>query len=337
MKRHTLYLAIASTLVLSACGGGGGGAGGSTSPTPVQTSNLTPITAANSGKAAAAGYTANALISDSSSSVTGVLTGVSIGGTGISAVAPVIQLVKRSFGRGGTQLLTGVTVSQACSGGGTLAVDANLHNPQTISNGDTMAVTAQNCVEDGNTLNGRLTIAFSNISGDLTNTWVGGATMDTSLTGLSIASGGETATVSGDMKIVYASTSSTSNSTTISGKSLQTAEQKAGATVANLNLSDYSVTGNTNGATTTSAANFSLSGNANGLGQFAYTVKSLQPFVSVGTAMPGSGALIVNGAASSVTVTALSASSVRLDYSAKGDGAITQSTTLSWADFAASL
>jgi hypothetical protein len=53
--------------------------------------------------------------------------------------------------------------------------------------------------------------------------------------------------------------------------------------------------------------------------------------------MPGSGSLIVNGAASSVTVTALNASSVRLDYSAKGDGVITQSTTLSWADFAASL
>jgi hypothetical protein len=66
-------------------------------------------------------------------------------------------------------------------------------------------------------------------------------------------------------------------------------------------------------------------------------VKSLQPFVSTGTAMPGSGSLIVNGAASSVTVTALSASSVRLDYSAKGDGVITKSTTLSWAEFIASL
>jgi hypothetical protein len=335
MKMHTLYLAIASTLVLSACGGGGGSAGGGS--TPVQTSNLTPITAATSGKAAAAGFTANALVGNSSSSITGVLTGVSIGGAGISAVAPVLTLVKRTLGQGGAQLLTGVTVSHACTGGGTLMVDATLHNAQTVSNGDTMAVTAQNCVEDGNNLNGRVTIAFSNITGDPMNTWVGGATMDTTLAGFSIASGGTTATVNGDMKIVYASTSSTSNSIAISGKSLQTSEQKAGATVANLTLSDYSVTGSTNGATTTSAANFGLSGNANSLGQFAFTVKSLQPFVSVGTAMPGSGALIVNGAASSVTVTALSASSVRLDFSAKGDGVITQSTTLSWAEFAASL
>jgi hypothetical protein len=337
MKRHTLYLAIASTLVLSACGGGGGATGGGGSPPPVQTSNLTPIVATNSNKAAAVGFTANALIGDSSSSITGVLTGVSIGGAGISAVAPVINLVKRSFGQGGAPLLTGVTVSQACTGGGTLTIDANMRNPQTFSNGDTMAVTAQNCVEDGNNLNGRLTIAFSNITGDLTHSAIGGATMDTTFTGFSIAGGGETATVNGDMKIVYASTSSTSNSSTIAGKSLQTVEQKGGATVASLTLADYSVTGSTNGTTTTSAANFSLSGNANSLGQFAYTVKSLQPFVSVGTAMPGSGALIVNGAASSVTVTALSASSVRLDYSAKGDGVITQSTTLSWAELIASL
>jgi hypothetical protein len=66
-------------------------------------------------------------------------------------------------------------------------------------------------------------------------------------------------------------------------------------------------------------------------------VKSVQPFVSVGTGMPGSGSLIVNGNASSVTVTALGAGGVRLDYSAKGDGVITQTTTLSWADFNASL
>jgi hypothetical protein len=336
MKRHTFFLAIASTLVLSACGGGGS-SGAAAGPTPVQTSALTPITEANSGKAAANGYTANTLIGESSSPVSGVLTGVSMGGTGIGAVSPVVKLVKRTFGQGGVQLLTGVTLSQACSGGGTIAIDASLRNTQAVSNGDTMTITAQNCIEDGNNLNGRMTIAFSDVSGDVMNSWSGAATLDTSLTNFSIASGSETATLNGDMKIVLKVTSMTTSSVTISGKSLQASEQKAGATVANLTLGDYSFTGSTNGATTTSSVSFALSGNANSLGQFAYTVKSLQPFVSVGTAMPGSGSLIVNGAASSVTVTALSASSVRLDYSAKGDGVITKSTTLSWAEFIASI
>jgi hypothetical protein len=334
MKYRTSFLAIASTLVLSACGGGSGSIAG---PSPVQTSALTPITAANANKAAASGYSANDLIGSSSTSVTGVLTGVSIGGTGISAVSPVLKLVKRAVGQGGVQLLTGVTMSEACSGGGTVMIDANLHNTQTVSNGDTMTLVARNCVEDGNNMNGSLTIAFSDVSGDFVNTSTGAATMDTRFTGFSIASGSETASIDGDMKIAFRVASASISSITISGKSLQVSEQKAGAAVANMTLADYSLTGNTDGTSTTSTASFTLSGNVNGLGQFAYTVKTIQPFVSVGTAMPGSGSLIVNGAASSVTVTAVNASSVRLDYSAKGDGTITQSTTLSWSEFVASI
>jgi hypothetical protein len=335
MKYRTSFLAIASTLVLSACGGGGSDS--IAGPSPVQTSALTPISAANANKAAASGYSANDLIGSSSTSVTGVLTGVSIGGTGISAVSPVLKLVKRAVGQGGVQLLTGVTMSEACSGGGTVTIDANLHNAQTVSNGDTMTLVARNCVEDGNNMNGSLTVAFSDVSGDFVNTSTGAATMDTRFTGFSIASGSETASIDGDMKIALRVASASISSITISGKSLQVSEQKAGAAVANMTLADYSLTGSTDGTSTTSAASFTLSGNVNGLGQFAYTVKTIQPFVSVGTAMPGSGSLIVNGAASSVTVTALSASSVRLDYSAKGDGTITQSTTLSWSEFVASI
>jgi len=334
MTYRTFFLATASALALSACGGGGGDPG-SAGPAPVQTSALTPITAANANQAAASGYSANDLIGNSSTSLTGVLTGVSIGGTGISAVSPVLTLVKRAAGHGGTPLLTGVTMSEACSGGGTVTIDATLSNTQKISNGDTMTLTAKNCVEDGDNLNGVMTVAFSNVSGDLVNTSTGAATMDTRFTGFSIASGSETATINGDMKIVLNLASATVSSITIAGKSLQVSEQKAGAAVANMTLADYSLTGSTDGMNTTSAANFSLSGNVNGLGQFAYTVKNIQPFVSVGTAMPGSGSLIVNGAASSVTVTAVNASSVRLDYSAKGDGTITQSTTLSWSEFIA--
>jgi hypothetical protein len=336
MKHRTFFLAIASTLALGACGGGGD-AGSAANPTPVQTSALTPITAGNSNKAAANAYTANDLINNSSSPATGILTGVSIGGTGISAVPPVLKLVKRAVGQGSAPLLTGVTMTEGCSGGGSISIDANLRNVQTISNGDTMTVTAKNCVEDGDNLNGTLTIAISAVSGDLVNSSTGAATLDTRFTGFSIASGSETATVNGDMAIAISLLSATSSSVTVSGKSLQITEQKAGATVANLGLSDYSLSGSTNGTTTTSAASFTLSGNANGLGQFAYTVKNIQPFVSVGTAMPSSGSLIVNGFASSVTLTAVNASSLRLDYSAKGDGTITQSATLSWSEFVASI
>jgi hypothetical protein len=334
MKNPILALGVASALVLSACGGGGGGSGTATTTPPVST--LSTITAVNSNKVAGNAYAATASINESTS-LTDILTGVSMGPANISTVSPVLNLVKRAYGQGAPQLLTGVTITEACSGGGTVTIDANLRNSQSLSNGDTMTMTANNCVEDGDLLKGAMTITFSGVTGDILNTFSGAATLDTRFTGFSVTSGSDTIGVNGDMKIAMTVTSPTSNSVTISGTSLQTTEQKAGATVATRTLTDYSLTGSTNGATVTSAANFALSGNAGSLGQFSFTVKNLKPFVTVGSAMPSSGALIVNGAASSVTVTVVNATSVRLDFSAKGDGTITQTTTMNWADFIASI
>jgi hypothetical protein len=334
MKNRTFFLTIGSALVLSACGGGGGGPG-ATGSVPGPTSTLSTITTGNASNVASNAYVASTVISDSSSSLTDVLTGVSIGGASISTVSPVLKLVKHAHAS--PQLLTGVTISDSCSGGGTVSIDATIRNQQTISNGDTMTVTANNCVEDGSTLNGAMTITFSDVSGDILNTWTFGATLDTRFNNFSVVSGSEAMAVNGDMKIAINQTNSTTSSLTISGKSLQTTEQKAGTTVATRTLANYSLTGSTRGTTITSAANFTLSGNSSALGQFAYSVKNVEPFVRTGGAMPSTGSLIVNGASSSVTITVAGSSGVRLDYSAKGDGAITQTTTQSWAEFLASI
>ena len=334
MKHRTFLLALASTLALSACGGGSDG--GSSAGT-LQTSTLSPITAASSNRVASNAYSASASISGASSSLTDVLTGVSIGGAKVSTVSPVLGLVKHVLGQGAPGLLTGVSYSESCSGGGTVSVSANLSNPQTISNGDSMTMTATNCVEVGSTLNGAMSITFSNISGDLVNSSTWAATFDARFDGFSVSSGTETDTLNGDMKIAFTQQSAISNSLTLSGKFLQMKEQQAGATVATRTLSDYSLTGSTFGSTVTSAASFAISGNTSALGQFAYVVKTTQPFVSYSSAMPATGSLIVSGAGSSVTLTALGANGVRLDYSAKGDGVITQTTILGWGELLASV
>jgi hypothetical protein len=136
------------------------------------------------------------------------------------------------------------------------------------------------------------------------------------------------------MKISVNATSATDLDLTISGNSLQVTEQHAGTTVATRTLTGYSMTGGIHGGTkVTASVNFAVSGNADGLGQFAYKVQSLEPFVSTTTDdLPTSGSFIVNGAASSVTATVVP-TGVRLDYSAKGDGVITQTSTVSWSGF----
>jgi len=328
MKR-TMFLAAGAATILSACGGGGGNPG-TTGPAPVQTATLTPITAANSTSVASNAYDATVAISESSTELTGLLTGVSVTGARISTVSPVLTLVRRAARA--PQLLAGVTTSESCAGGGTVTIDATIRNQNVISNGDSMTLTARNCIEDGTILDGAMSITFSNMSGDILNSWVYGATMDTRFSNFNIASGGDKIGVNGDMKLVVNQSSASAGSASISGKSLQLNEQQSGAAALNAILTDYAMTGSTQGATTSSAASFTLSGSSAGLGQFAYTVKNVQPFVTSGSAMPGSGALIVDGAASSVTATVV-ANGMRLDYSAKGDGVITQTNTLGWTEF----
>lgn len=332
MKSTYSLAAAGCALALSACGGGGGGAG---SPAATSASTLSYIASTDAQKAATLGYSTSALISQSSSSLTDIVTGVSLAPAEVGVVTPVLGLVKRAFHADGASLLTGVTVSNACTGGGTVTINATLHNQNGFSNGDTLTMTANNCVENGDTMNGALSIAVSGVSGDLVNTSTGAVTLAAQFTNFSVTTGSTADTLNGDMKIGINATSANNMSLSISGTSLQTTEQKSGATVATLTLAAYSVTGSVQGTTVTAAANFSLSGNGNGLGQLAYTVKNLQPFVGTTTSdLPTAGALIVNGNVSSVTATVVS-NGVRLDYSAKGDGVITQTNTVAWSDFLA--
>jgi hypothetical protein len=345
MKHTGFLLTIGCALVLSACGGGGGDPGnsntgtgtGTSVSTPVQASTLSPITPENAINVAANAYAASTTFGDSSSFASDLLTGVSVtpAGTRPDVVTNVLGLTKRAFKGNAPKLLTGVTITEACAGGGTLVIDGTLRNPDTFSNGDTISISASNCSEDGEVVNGGFSVTFSGVTGDLANSSIGAATLNTQFRSFSVTSGGKTSIMNGDMKIAVTNTSATQSKADVSGTSLQAIEQKAGTTLTTLTMANYNMYSSTNGLTKSNSATFSLTGNSTGLGKFGYSVRSLQAFVTTGI-FPSSGALVVNGATSSLTVTALSASSVRVDYSAKGDGVVTHTKTLSWLEFAGS-
>jgi hypothetical protein len=328
-------LTLSAALGLSGCGGGGG-TSGSPLPNPSPPSTFSPITAANATKVASNAHAANASFSDSSSTVITALTGVSISGVNINTLSPALDLVNRAYNRGAPKLLTGITVSSACTGGGTVSIDGTVRSEVVASNGDRITITAVNCVEDGVTLNGAFTISLSGISGIAFASNVWSATLDVQFNSFTARSGSDVAGASGDMKLVISQTSFNSNSVAISGNSLQTS-LSMGGNASSLTLTEYAASGATQGNTFTGAANYTMSGNTSVLGQFKYSVKNLKPFVSVGGALPGSGSFIVNGATSSVTLTVVEGARVRLDYSAKGDGVITQTSTVDWAAFIPSL
>lgn len=93
-NRHFL-LSAAAVLVLSAGGGGGGGGGGTSAPPPVSTHS--PVTPANATRVASNAYAAASAIGESSTSLNGFLTGVSVGRANISVVSPVLKLVKQAM------------------------------------------------------------------------------------------------------------------------------------------------------------------------------------------------------------------------------------------------
>jgi hypothetical protein len=345
MKNHILVLALGSAMALSACGGGGGGGGGgTTTPPPVTTtpppatSTQSSITAANATSAASNAYAATTSVGASSASLTDILTGVSVTNANINTVAPLLALVKRAYS--GKQLLTGAAVNetQPCTGGGTLVTTGTVSNPDAVSNGDALTITANSCVENNQTLSGALAVKFSGVTGN-TATPVFGVTMDSTFTNFNITSGTDKVGVNGDMKIVLNQTSASANSITLSGTSLKTTEQQGSAAAVERTITAYSVTGSTQGNVNTSAANFGLSGTSPKLGTFAYTVKNLAPFVintSTASAVPTSGSLIVTGNASSVTATVVS-NGVRVDFSAAGNATITSTETVAWAAFLSSI
>lgn len=221
--------------------------------------------------------------------------------------------------------------------GGTIAVNGTIAGTNGPTNGDKFSVTASNCVEDGATINGTLAMAFSNVSGNLFGAGAGAATMDLTFTDFSVAEGTTSATVAGDMKLVMSQTSAGNVNLAISGTSLQSVERKAGVKISDFRLSNYTATVAGSGSTFSVSANYGLAGTFGSLGQVSVTVNTLQPFVVGASGVPSAGSLIVNGAASSVTATVVPANKVRLDYSAKGDGVITQTNTIDWATFVVSL
>ena len=351
MKTRTLLLTVGSALILSACGGGGGGGGSTgnggavgTTPSNPNTplppvSTLSTITAANAVAVASNAYAATASISDSSS-LTDVLTGVSIQPVNNGLVPTVFKLVRHAFD--GPNLLTGVVQTKGCTSGGTIAIDANLKNPEMLGNGDVMTMTATNCVENGATLNGTLKVTFSNVTGDVLNSSTWTATLDSVFTDLAVTSTTNNVTsvvsVGGDMKIAMNQENASRNTVTITGSSLQTTAKQNGTVLTTRTLADYSLNGTTrDGVVTTGGANFKLSGNTTSLGQFSFTSQNTAAFVNAVGKNANSGAMLVNGNASSVTLTAINDSSVRVDFSAKGDGVVTQSFTLSWAEFLAKI
>ena len=335
-------LAASSVVLLAACGGGGGGdtaanaggggggggGGGTATATSITSNNVREVSA----QALAAADSLNGQMTTAASAnvlVVGVDTDTAASGLlGVS----MGQLYLALDGRNASNLAAGVTVTdtQSCPGGGSLSVTATMANPDKVSSGDNLALTASNCVAGGQRMNGGLSFVFSNVTGTPGASTAWSSTISLRFTNLSIEAAGETALANGDLTVSYNQKGANNASYSASGSSLRQAIVKNGVTTSHT-LTAFSYTGAVNGTSYTYNTNFTFAGDLPKLGAASFTVKTNSSFVKNGTAFPSSGSMTVTGAEKSAAiVTAVDSTNVRIELDKNGDGTIDETVNTTW-------
>ena len=325
-----LPLAAATSLLLGACGGGGGGSPAPAAPAVSQASALTVISSTNSTPVAANAYLAGESLTSASSQSTSFVTGVTLDSTTAGAVTTALDLFGLASGTV-QNIVTGVTQTQACPGGGSITLSGTRASSTVLSAGDVFTITSSACVINGSTITGALGIALNSLSGTVSATTPWSANLGLTFTNFGATGATESASFDGDMTLAVSQQNSSNATVGLSGTKLHAVTKRNGTVVADKTLSAFSGTAALAGSTVTTTTNYTLTGATPALASFNVTVKTLAPFVRTVGAFPSGGSAIISGTASSVTMTAIDATNVRLDYSAKGDGVITQSTVVTWA------
>jgi hypothetical protein len=201
----------------------------------------------------------------------------------------------------------------------------------TVSNGDSMSISAANCIEGAQKMNGTMTFGFSNLSGTIGSSSAWSGTLSLTFANVSLEENGEVARANGDMTLRYSQTGYLVATASASGASLQMVQVKNGATVADETLTNFSYDASLNANVTTYSVNFTLSGTLGKLGNSSYTVKTLTPFKETDGAYPSSGSVkITAGDNSTAIVTAVDSANVRIELDKNGDGVIDETINTTW-------
>lgn len=331
-SRNTV--AMAAVLVIAGLAGcGGGGSGDAVLPTPVTDPQPLAITVANHEAVARQSTLASSYLLDTGGLVNGAQLAPDTR-TLISFTRGQLARMGALF-RAAPQQLSGVTRSEvlACSGGGSINASlTDVNGNGEVDNGDSAQLVASNCVEAGATLSGTLAMSFSGVSGDPLSD-VFGVTASVTLTSLRANTGAGDVTGNGSMTLVISSTGVDRLMLDIRVPVLVTSGQIGGVSDT-MTLQDWRIVSTTaptiTGLTTTINASGTTISTA--LGGKAVTVATVVPLVVLGSdTHPSSGQFTATGAAlSRVRVTALDATTARIELDENGDGVYERSADRAW-------
>lgn len=334
-QKITVALPLLSSLLLAACGGGGGD-----SPATSST-NTSTLTASNVQAVSAQAVSGSNGINGGASS-SSLVTGVSVSTTRTGLIDAALQQVYKGAALAPAgNLVTGVTINRGplnCSGGGTISVSLTAAVSGTVSNDDSMSISATNCVENGAKLNGGFSLTFSNMTGTFGTYSAWGATMAFKFSKFSVEENNEISGLNGDLALAFVQHAYQDVTFTASGTSLQSTLVRNAATIVNQTLTAFNDSGTIKSTAHTFNTNFTFTNNLATTGTTSYLVKTINTFARTGTSYPYTGKMTITAADKSIaTVTALDSTNVRIELDNGGDGTIDQTINTTWAALESSI
>jgi hypothetical protein len=329
MKNSGIALAMG---LLAGCGGGGGG-GGTNPINTVSTAALTP-----SNQAVAAQDVASTAFSlfDSSAMVLGAVSTneSTLYAEAFSHLDRLPSYMKDAVSNA-TAIGASASQTYSCpSGGNFLASVTDSDNSQTLSAGDSVSISFNNCVSTSGTFTGSLGFRFDSLSGTYgTPPYTMGVTMTFGSFGVNSAT--YSASILGSITVTGSKSGANAFTQSISTTSLST-NATYGSVTRSRALTNFSASETRSAdATYTYLSNFNLAGTLTSsgfTGTQAVSFSTPTTIVRRGTDIyPYTGVLLISGAnKSALRLTAISNSQVQEDLDANGDGTYENSTTVNW-------
>jgi hypothetical protein len=315
---------VTATGLLVACGGGGGGGGGSAG---IAAAAPVAVTSANATQVASASLGASDGLSGNTDGVLGIVPAAvgSSRSTDVNIVETIIDQVRKApqSGSSGVSIAAVQNINQNCDSG-TLNVSFNdADNSATLTTGDTVSMSSNNCTFSGVTMNGSISIGSVVVTGDqITPPYSMQFSLSTS--GFSVSTGGEIVAINGSGTISESTNDDITFTSSFSGAGIQIT---AGGET--LTLTDYQITEVENQATGAYSVDISATISSSTLGG-SVTVTTDVPLSGVYPFEADAGQITCTGDNSSVTITVIDSTSVQLDVDLDGDGITDDTVNETW-------
>jgi hypothetical protein len=320
---------IASSLLFAGCGGGGGG-GGVTGPVVVPGPTVS-ITSNNAAEVAKVSYD-TALDSGEFADLSG--TGLFISGTsgGFSKLDGAIA-ASAKLGNSGQAQVPIPALTTACEVTGDVTVSGEIADPitPTLTAGDFFEIDYNNCDDGfGDVTDGLMRMDVDAFTGVLANE-VFDLTATFTLDALQIIAGQDAVTSDGAVTATIDTTNALSLFTGISGQSMM-----LDSNLSSEHLTEFASSLNVDASQQIPTYMRSSSGTLDST-QLAGVVRYSTPvtFQGLGSDFPNVGEFLVQGAASSLRLIAVSSTDVRIDIDSDGDGNVDEMIETTWAELTA--